>query len=298
MSLTDKIEEVIEGSKKRNNEPEIWETLKKKLKKRGFNYEGDYFNCKDLIIEGISSVGANRFLKFWDAINEYLNKNNHRWINENEKIKKSFEVMKTLSEIDDIVEVIKTIAEIGYEIPTCYNDQVFLNEEILNLFNALAKDEMYKEYASIFRALKRVGYKDIKSYDTSGPAQLDYLTKIACLKKDAVGAIYVLASKGYQIDKVGGISTRDLKNIEKIVGEDKEEKSEGKGGIPVYLYNTGNVELFQDYFTSLKIGDKKSVLKSILDHETVTEWEKPSDQNREWLEKNYEGLIKELTFTN
>lgn len=296
MGLTDTIEEVIEDFKKRNNEPEIWDILKKKLKKRGFNYKDDYYDYEDLVIEGISSVGANRFLKVWDTINQYLNKNNYKW-NANsdyEKIKKSFEVMKTLSEIDDIEEIIKILAETGYELLTTqYNNQVFLPEKSLNLFNALAKDKMYKEYNLVFKTIKRLGYKDIKSYETSSSTQLDYLIEIASLKKDAVGAIYTLVSKSYQIDKIGGINTRDLKIIENIVEEDKKEKTEGKGGIPIYLYNTGNVELFQDYFNSLETEKKKSVLKSILDNESK---EENSNQIKGWLENNCENMLKEVSF--
>lgn len=92
------------------------------------------------MIEGISSVGANRFLRVWDAINEYLNKNNYPWDDDNDEIKRSFDVMKALSEIDNVEEIIKTLAETGYKLPTTYNsNEVFLREESLKLLMNLQK---------------------------------------------------------------------------------------------------------------------------------------------------------------
>lgn len=289
MSLTDTVSGVMEEFNKRKNKSEIWETLEKKLKKAGFK---DWYNQ---MIKETDSLGAYEFLKVWDAIDEHLNKKKiSTWAAKN----RSFEMMKALSKLDDIEEVIKTLGESGYELPNykenVFIHHVFLSENSLKIFEMLAKDGLYKKYGSVFKALKKLGYKEITNYAKSTYTQLSLLINIASLEGDVAGAIYVLANNGYKIDDPTGINKSDFNSIKKITEEDEKEKSEGKGGIPLYLYKTGDTEMFQKYFNSLEAGKKKSVLKLILDYET----KEGSDKNQiqEWLEKNYKPLIREVGF--
>lgn len=291
MSLKDALKEVVEDFNKRRNKSEVWKTLEEKLKKAGFKSEYEE------MVHETDTFEAYEFLKIWDAINEHLNKKGYTWSNK----RRTFEIMKTLSKIDDIEEVIKTVAGTGYELYHFINDPVFrfknyicLQETELEIFETLAKDGLYKKYDSVFKALSKFGYKNINGYKDRH-TQLSRLISLASLEGDVVGAIYALANTNHKIDYAEGLVKLDIKSIKKIIEEDEKERTEGKGGISVYLYNYGNLELFQDYFISLKVGDKKSVLKSILEYETKQE---PQEQNkvRDWLEKNYKNLIREIGF--
>lgn len=288
MSIKDTIAEVLEDFNKRKNKSEVWETLEKKMKKSGFKEE------YNKIIHQLDSYEAYEFLRVWDAINQHLNKKEIGWGGKDE----TFEMMKALSKIDDIEDIIKTIAYSGYELHTCkytlFGTDIYLCKDDVKIFETLAKDGLYKKYDSVFKVLNKFGYKEVNSYKNMH-TQVEYITSLAGLEGDVLGAIYILVNNGYQIDEVVGLNRLDLKGIERILEENEKEISEGKGGIPVYLYNTGNLELFQDYFISMKTGDKKSVLKSILEYETKQE---PQEHNkiRDWLEKDYESLIREVGF--
>ncbi len=288
MGLTDTVTEVLEDFNKRKNKSEVWETLEKKLKKAGFK---DEYNK---LIHELDSYEAYEFLKVWGAINQHLNEKEIRWGNRDE----AYKVMKTLSKLDDIEDVIRTITYSGYELHV-YKDipfgtDIYLHKDDVKIFETLAKDGLYKKYDSVFKALNKFGYRGVNSYKNMS-TQVEYITNLASLGGDVLGAIYILVNNGYQIDEVVGLNRLDLKGIERILEENEKEVSEGKGGIPVYLYNTGNLELFQDYFTSLKMSDKKSVLKSILEYETKQESQE-HNKIRDWLEKDYESLIREVGF--
>ncbi len=207
-------------------------------------------------------------------------------------------MMKTLSELDDIEGVIKTLADSGYLLnsymPSPISTVTYLIEEDIRLFKTLAKDGLFKKYDSVFKTLSKLGYKSTSDYKNMYN-QAAYLLSIACLEGDVIGAIYVLANNGYKTDGTFGLNRLDLKNIKKITEKSNKETSKGKDGIPVYLYNTGNTEIFHNYFISLKAGNKKSVLKSILEYETKQELQE-HNKIRDWLEKNYESLIREVGF--
>ena len=242
--------------------------------------------------------GAYEFLKVWDILEEHINKKGYRWRNYN-----SFKVIKELSKIDGIEDIIKTLSIIGYELRTIkvdFTNYVYFLEKDSDIFKTLAEAELYKEYIVRFKALKSLGYEDIKSYKSSAKIQLGRLVKIAKIQGDVVGAIYVLASKGYKIDQATGIGKFDIQNLEKVAGEVDKEKSEGKNGVPIYLYEKGNLEVFQDYFESLGYDDKKLVLESILDYQPE-EGRQETDGGviiQKWLEENYLNLIKEVGFKN
>lgn len=294
MSLIDIVKEVIEDFDKRKNKQDVWETLQKKMKKAGLK---ERYNK---LIHEIESLEAYKILKVWDAVDEHLNK---------KKLKlgcyarSTFDIFKELSEIDGIEEVIKILGDSGFEMLT-YKDlgtYARLDPEHIKLFSTLAKDETYKRYGRLSKALSKLGYKGVNNYSKHSRYQIEPLTTLVSLEGDIEGAMYVLATKGYKIDESVGLDYLDIRTIKKILKEDEKEKSEGKGGIPIYLYNTGNVELFQDYFNSLKAENKKSILRSILDYETKEEPKEPllresKNQIREWLEKDYENLIREVGF--
>lgn len=287
MSLKDTITEVVEDFNKRKNKSEVWETLEKKLIKNGLKKE------YQKMVNKMDSSEAYELLKVWDALDEHFNKKKHRWNNI-----KNVEMMETLSEIDDIEEAIKTLADSGYVLnsfmPSPISTVIYLEKEDIEFFKALAKDGLFQKYDSVFKTLSKFGYKSISNYKNMYD-QADYLLRMACLEGDVMGSIYVLANSGYKIDGTLGLNRLDLKNIKKITEKNKKEISEGKGGIPIYLYNTGNLEIFQDYFISLKAGNKKSVLKSVLEYEIKQELQE-QNKIRDWLEKDYENLIREVGF--
>lgn len=285
MGLTDTIEKAIKDFEKRKDKSEVWEKLRKKLKKKGFK------DCCEGIIADLGNDGAYEFLEVWDTLDEHLNKNGYDWDGncKNDNIKH----IKILSEIEGVKEIIKVLSEIGYELPTCkeeYKTCIHIGGSI-QFFKTLEKEGLYKKCASVFKAFKNLGYQKMNSYVTLPSTQLDHLIRIAYLKEDAAGAIYILANKGYKIDGAIGINKVDFKNIEKIT-------EEGKERIPIYLYNEGDAKIFQDYFNCLETKKKKSVLKSILDYETKTESEGSNNRklNREWLEKDYKDLLREVGF--
>lgn len=288
MGLTDTVTEVVKDFNKRKNKSEVWETLEKKMKKSGFK---DEYNK---LLHELDSYEAYEFLRVWDVINQHLNKKEIKWGDKDE----TYGMIKTLSKIENIEDVIKTIAYSGYELyiisATPFGTDIYLHKDDVKIFETLAKDGLYKKYDSVFKVLNKFGYKGVNSYKNM-PTQVDHIISLAGLEGDVLGAIYILVNNGYQIDEFVGLNRLDLKGIERILEENEKEISEGKGGIPVYLYNTGNLELFQDYFTSLTMSDKKSVLKSILEYETKQE---PQEHNkiRDWLEKDYESLIREVGF--
>lgn len=288
MSLTDTVTDVMEDFSKRRNKSETWAALETKLKKIGL---GEVYNK---LIREIDSSEAYKLLKVWDMVDERLNKKKLTW---GCRKRKTFEVIRALSEIEDIEEVIKTLEDSGFELPP-YKDiftYTFLDIDHLKLFESLSKDKSYERYGPVSKALNKLDYKGPNGYPKSKQIQLEHLTNIISLKGDVAGAMYVLANNLYKIDETVGLDSLDIKSIKKIIAEDEKEASEGKGGIPVYLYNTGNLEMFQDYFNSLKTENKKSVLKSILEYETKEE-RKENNKAREWLEKNYECLIREIGF--
>ena len=294
MSLTDVIEEVMEDFNKRNNKLDVWKELEKRMKKEGIK------NRYNRLIHEIDSTEAYKILKVWDAVDEHLNK---------KKLKlgclarSTFDIFKDLSEIDGVEEVIKALGDSGFEMVT-YKDigsYARLDQEHIKFFETFAKNGLYKRYAPLSNALSKLGYKGINNYSKSkySQDQIYYLTSIVSLEGDVEGAMYVLATRGYKIDESIGLNSLDIKIISKVVEEDKKEISEGKGGIPIYLYNTGNVELFQDYFNDLEIEKKKSVLRLILDYESKVKdalLRTSEIEIRCWLEKNYESLLREVGF--
>lgn len=286
MSLTDAVKEVVEDFDKRKNKQGVWGALEKRMKKEDLKWRYEQ------LIHEIDALEAYKILKVWDAFDEHLNK---KKLGLGSNARRTFEELKKLSEIDGIEEVIKTLADSGFEMPS-YKD-IFtyaprLEHEHTKFFMALAKDELYKKYGPLSKALSKLGYKG-GSYSKALQNQTEHLTTIISLKGDAEGAVYVLAANDYKIDESAGLDYLDIKNIKKIIEEDEKEKSEGKGGIPVLLYNTGNAELFQDYFNSLETEEKKSVLRLILDYEPK---EETNNQIKEWLEKNHENLLREVGF--
>lgn len=289
MGLKDTIREVVEDFNKRKNKSEVWETLEKKLIKNGFK---EQYNK---MMNDMDSLEAYEFLKVWDAIEEHLNKKKATWTYKG----KSFEGIKALSELDDVEDVIKILADSGYKLES-YIDfpipktNIYLTTNDIKIFKTLAKDGLYKKYGLVFKALNKFGYKRISGYKNRY-TQVDRLISLANLEGDAVGAIYVLVNNGYKIDDSTGISKLDIRSIKKITEEDEKEKTEEKDGIPIYLYNTGDAELFQDYFNSLETENKKSVLKSILEYETKQELQE-QNKIRNWLEKSYEHMIREVGF--
>ena len=282
MGLTDVISGVMEEFDKRKDKSDVWEKLRKKLKKKGFK-EG----C-DKITAELGDEGAYEFLEVWDALDEHLNKSDYNW-NKYDNIRS----IKEVSKISNIKETIKFLGEAGYALPYYKEESnIYVNlQNGIQFFKMFEEKSLHKKCASVFKALKNLNYKDINSYITPAPAQLDYIIRIACFKDDVAGAIYILASKGYKIDETIGINKLDSNNIKKIT-------EEGKESIPVYLYNEGNAKLFQEYFNGLEAEKKKSVLKSVLDYETKTGSEGSNNrkQNREWLEKDYTDLLREVGF--
>ncbi len=287
MGLANIIAKIIEDSDKRKNTSETWDALKKKLRKSGYK-EGnpDY----DQAMGEISIVGAYNFLQVWEALDKYVNKNGNKWggYNKNDNITR----MKKLCEIDNIEEIIKTVGETGYDnLATCSGDvytYVYLSNENVATFKTLAENGLYQKYDLVFKALKKLGYKDIKSYDTSSETQLNYLIDASKLGGDAAGAIYVLAANGYQIDQFIGVSKVDLNNIQQIIEESKNEK----GGIATYLYEKGHIEMFKDYFNNLSREDKKTAMGLILDHEDK-EPSKGVEDIQKWLEENHKDILTE-----
>jgi len=78
----------------------------------------------------------------------------------------------------------------------------------------------------------------------------------------------------------------------------QEEKSKGTGGSHIYLYEQGNIEIFQEYFNSLNSEDREPILKSILNYKSKTDSSNlnKSREIQEWLEQEYSKEIKKLTF--
>lgn len=297
MGLTDIISGLMEEHNKRKSSSENWDILKKKLKKNGYKENGAEY---DEVMGEISLVGAYSFLQVWEALDKHINKDKHKWGGHRNLRIQTTKAIKELCKINNIEKVIEVVGETGYDALSTYSGDIFtyvhLSNENLQIFKNFAENDSYKKYSSVFKAIKKLSYKNIKSYDTSTLNQLDNLTEISKLEGDTIGAIYTLAANNYQIDQVVGISKIDIQNIKQIIEKSKEENSENE--IPIYLYENKNPELFQEYFNNLEAGKKKSTLKSILDYDSKTEPEEPSKQNREWLEKNYASLIKEITFAN
>lgn len=285
MGLTETIEKVIKDFDKRKDKSDVWEKLKDKLKKEGFRDPSK-------IIADLGDDGAYEFLEVWGALDEHLKKKDYDWGGSCNGY--NIDSIKTISKMEGAKGIIRILSEIGYQLPTYIEDRkshVRVGDECVQFFKTLEKEGLYKNCTSIIKALKNLDYKDINSYETPAHAQLEYFIKIACIKEDPAGAMYILASKGYKIDKTIGLNKLDLSNIEKIAKEGKEE-------ILVYLYNEVNTRLFQEYFNNLEAEKKKSTLKSILDYETKTELEGSNNRklNREWLEKDYKDLLREIGF--
>src|SRR4030043_326422 len=99
MGLTDIIEKAVKDFEKRKNKPEVWEKLRKKLKKKGFK------DCCDSIIAELGNDGAYEFLEVWDTLDEYLNRNDHHW--DGSMKRENITNIKTLSEIEGIKDMIK-----------------------------------------------------------------------------------------------------------------------------------------------------------------------------------------------
>lgn len=294
MSLTDTIKEVVEEANKRKNKQDIWKTLEEKLKKEK-SIKKEFNN----LIHEIDNLEAYKILKVWDAVDEHLNKKKHGL---GYRAYRTFNALKELAKIDYIEEVIKTLGDSSFEMPT-YRDiltYTYLDENHVKFFGTLAKDELYKKYGPLSKALNKLGYKGINNYSKPPQNQIEHFITTISLKGDVEGAMYVLAANGYKIDESAGLDYLDIKNVKKVIEEDEKEKLEGKGGIPIYLYNTGNAELFQDYFNGLEIEKKKSILRSILDYETKDAKDcllrGSETQIRCWLEKDYENLIREIGF--
>lgn len=289
MALTDIIKRIIEDSDKKKNTPEIWELLKKKLKKNGYKENGCEY---DNIMAEVGLAGAYNILQVWETLDKHINKGGNKWGGHDEYRKENIIMMKKLCEIDNIREVIETLGETGYNILKIYSGDVYtyvrLSDDNLNTFKKFAENDLYKKYAQVFNALKKLDYKDIKSYDTSTQNQLNYLVEISKLNGDPVGAIYVLAANNYQIDQVIGVSKIDLNNIQQIIEESKNEK----GGIPIYLYEKGHIEMFKDYFNNLSREDKKTALGLMLDHEDK-ESSKGMEDIQKWLEENHKDILTE-----
>lgn len=282
MKLTNLITGMVDN-KKRTDNLETWTVLKEKLKKNKYNNQDDV----DKIIEEISLAGPDKFLKVWDLLDKYLNKEGDKWSGGNKN--RNIKMMKELCKINNIEEIIETLGKIGYVLAINYYT-VFIPEDDLKIFEKFAKDKLYEKCALSFKALKKLGYQSIKSYETPKSTQLGYILEISSLKGNVTGAIYALASNGYQIDQVAGINKLDIQNIKQVIKEAEKEK----GGISIFLYEKGNLEIFQDYFNNLKVEDRKSALESIL------EYDKENSNNKEiikWLEETYKDLLKEVGFS-
>jgi len=295
MVLEDVIKEVVEDLNNGPRKLEVLEILKKRMKKEGFKEE--------LFPRIIGEIGVSEvdwFLKVLETLNKHFNKKGCKWGGCSTYRRSSYKVMNELSKMDSAEDILEILAETGYELEIYkdFGSYIYLCDKDMNIFETLEKNGLYKEYALRFKALKKLGYKKINSYKTLAKVQLDHLIKISQLEGDIIGAIYILASNGCQIDKFYGIDKLDIRGIKKIADEVQKEKVQGRGGSHIYLYEKGDVEIFQDYFNNLSVEDKKPVLESILEYEAKKERTK-SGNNKEikkWLEVNYSGLIKEATF--
>jgi len=289
MGLTRIITKIMEDSEKRKNTSETWELLKKKLKKNSYKEGSEEY---DKAMGEISQIGAYNILGVWEALDKYINKNGNRWGGTSNYRDENITMMRKLCEIENVEEVIKTLGETGYDSLKTYSGDVYtyvrLSDNNLEAFKMFSSNGLYKRYSKVFNALKNLGYKDIKSYDTTTKNQLDYLVEISKLNGDAVGAVHVLASNGYQIDQVIGVSRRDVQNVTQIIGEAKNEK----GGIPAYLYEKGILKTFQDYFTGLSNEDKKSAIGTLLEYEAKEPTEGMKGIQK-WIEENHKELLAE-----
>lgn len=289
MTLTDAIKKIMEDSGK--NTSETWKLLKKKLRKNGYSEGGSEY---DDVMAEIGLAGAHNILKVWEALDKHINKEGKKWGGRGRYKKQNMVLMRKLCEIDNIEEVIETLGETGYDSLGTWTDvrtYVHLSEDNIGTFKKFAENKLYKKYIQTFNTLKKLGYKDIKSYDTSTQNQLDHLTEISKLDGNPIGAIYILASNGCQIDQVIGISKRDILNIKHIIKEVKNEK----GGIPVYLYEKGNIEVFQDYFNSLNKEGKKTALGLILEY-GAKEPSKSMEDIQKWIEETHKDILIESGF--
>lgn len=268
----------------------------KKLKKNGYKENGSEY---DEVMGEISLVGAYSFLQVWEALDKHINKDKRKWGGYSNYRMQTARAIKELCKINDIEKVIEVVGETGYDTLSTYSGEIFtyvcLSETNLQIFKNFAENDLYKKYGSVFKAIKKLGYKDIKSYDTSTINQLDNLTEISKLDGDIIGAIYTLAANGYQIDQIVGISKIDIQNIKQIIKKSKKENLENE--IPIYLYESKNPELFQEYFNSLEAENKKSVLRSILGYEAKKDTSS-NNQAQGWLEKEYKDLLREVGFEN
>jgi hypothetical protein len=289
MGLTNIITKIIEDSDKIKNTSETWDLLKKKLKKNGYKEDSAEY---DNAMGEISLVGAYKILEVWEALDKHVNKNGNKWGGYSDNRRRSINMMRKVCEIDNIKEVIKALGETGYDSLEVYGGDVYtyvyLSDKNLETFKMFAEKGLYKKYSQVFNAFKKLGYKDIRSYDTSSQNQLDYLVEISKLNGEPAGAIYALASNGYQIDQVVGVSKRDVQNIKQIIEEAQNEK----GGISVYLYEKGILEMFKDYFNNLSGEDKKTAMGLILDHEDK-ESSKGMEEIQKWLEENHKDILTE-----
>lgn len=292
MSLKDIVTKIIEDSDKKKNTPDTWENLKKKLKKSGYK-ENDSREYDETIGE-ISTVGAYKFLQVWETLDKYINKKGNKWGGSYSK--ENVAGIVQLCKIDNIEEVIRVLGETGYdELSTWTGDfltHVYVSNGDIRLFKTFSEGGLYQKYEVVFKAIKNLGYKGIKSYDTSAPTQLEYLTSISRLN-GAVGAVYALASNGYRIDSFIGLSKIDVHNIKQIIEEAQNEK----GGMPVYLYEKGDLKIFQEYFNSISIESKKSALESILKYDNKEETSKSREEIQKWLEESYKDLLTEAGFS-
>lgn len=293
MALTNIIKKIMEDSDKKKNTPDMWEVLKKKLKKSGYK-ESEDRECDETLGE-ISTVGAYKFLQVWETLDKYINKKGNKWGGSYSK--ENVAGIVRLCGIDNIEEIIRILGETGYDELATWNGgfytHVYISERAIELFKTFAEDDLYKKYDMVFKTIKNLGYKGIKSYDTSASTQLGYLTKISKLDGDPIGAIYVLASNSYQIDQFIGLSKIDIQNIKQIIEEAQNEK----GGIPIYLYEKGTPEIFKEYFNSLSVASKKSALESILKYDNKEETSNSREEIQKWLEESYKDMLTEVGFS-
>lgn len=299
MALNNIVEEVLNDLNDMPKHVEALEKIKKKLKKEGFK------ESYNEIVRNLDIREVIEFLKVWEKLDALFNKKRYPWGGSNDRRDDSFKVMKELSKMDNAEEMLEALAESGYRLKIYNHPDKILNATYIHLveyedlrtFQKFIKEDFYKKYYTAFKALKKIGYQNIDNYsESSRSVQFDNLIAISRLEGDVVGAIYILASRDYKVDKEMGITTAELQGIEKIVKGIHEEKSKEIEGIHIYLYEAGNVKVFQDYFTNLSSKDKEKVLKSLLEYENKDTETNNSQEITNWLEENYKELLKEVAF--
>lgn len=184
----------------------------------------------------------------------------------------------------DVCAMLDILVDSGYRF--AYKSELksnYIEITDLGLFKGLLEDDLFKKYSVVFKALnKGLGYNYEKVREIMH-SSIQKIIQLSKLKGDVYGAIYILASEGYSIDKATDITFADMKGIEKIVKALNNKKDSSS----LYIYKKGDVKIFKKFFSNLALEMKKKTLKELLDCDYHNE------KIIQWLNEDYSEIIKE-----